>query len=369
MSDNAHLYDIRKQLHQIPEPAFKEFLTNEFIIKLFADCPLLQMTKFDPTGLLFRYSHGSGAYMLFRADMDALPISEDTGCDFPSRHDGFAHACGHDIHLSVLIGLIQYVIFTRPKLNILFLFQPAEEGHGGAKYIIDTGIFDSFEIKSAYALHVTSQFPTGSIAVKSGVIFGIPQEFNIEFFGRAGHVATPQKGRDAFLASVDFISTVQTLISKRFPAIEPVIFHVGKVTAGTVRNVIPAYALLEGTHRTLKSEVRDSVNEVMHTVAKSVQQCHDIEVKVTLLSTYEPVVNDEQLTYSFLRSIPTGIHVIQAEHAMTGEDFGFFSQLYPSVLFWLGADSNGDLHSPTFLPDEKCIDVAMAIYKAILENE
>jgi N-acetyldiaminopimelate deacetylase len=270
--------------------------------------------------------------------------------------------------MTVLIGIMQYVLENKLKQNLLFLFQPAEEGYGGAKHIISTGIFDKFKIKAAYALHVTGQFPTGTIGVKPGIIFGIPQEFDIEFRGVSGHVATPQKGKDAFLAALAFYREILLIICKRFPAQEPVIFHVGKATAGTVRNITPEYCKLEGTTRSIKQEVRNEVNEIMKTVAKSIELSHDVSININLLSSYDPVINDDKLTAEFIKSLPVDIKVENVDYSMTGEDFGFFSGMYPSVLFWLGADADADLHSSKFLPDEKCIDIALSIYKNILNN-
>ena len=367
--DLKKLYKIRKELHKIPEIAFNEHKTQDLILKEIAaiDKGDLKLIRFEPTGLLYEYSKGEGDYILFRADMDALPINEETGCDFRSIHTGFSHACGHDIHLTVLIGLIKYVLESKLKLNILFFFQPAEEGHGGAEHIIKTGVFKNYQIKAAFALHVTGQHSTGSIGIKSGIIFGIPQEFDIEFFGKSAHVATPHKGKDAFWVGMQFYQMVKNLISTQFPAQEPIIFHIGKVSAGTVRNIIPDYCKFEGTFRCLKNEIKTSILNMLDTASRMLEKCHEIKIKVTTLSSYEPVLNDPFLTDFFIKALPKDILVHDVESSMTGEDFGFFSNMYPSVLFWLGTDSEYDLHSDKFLPDEKSIEVALRIYKNLLE--
>ena len=363
-----YLYEIRKKLHKVPEIAFNEFKTQEVIMYQLKDCKNLKLIKFEPTGLLYEYSQGEGEYLMFRADMDALPIAEKTNCDFQSEHIGISHSCGHDIHMTILIGLIHHVVNNNLKKNILFLFQPAEEGHGGAVHIINTGIFDRFKIKAAYALHVTGQFPTGSIGVKSGIIFGIPQEFDVQIQGKSGHVATPHKGRDAFLAGLSFISDMNSLLQKRFPAQEPIIFHVGKVAAGNVRNIIPDLCVFEGTVRCLKKEVKIQIIDLMFCVGKSLELSHDVLVNISLLSSYDPVVNDKDLTKHLIKNIPDGINVIDVEYSLTGEDFGFFSELFPIVLFWLGTDAHEDLHSNRFLPDEKSIDVGLKVLKEIVNK-
>ena len=368
MMNLEHLYEFRKKLHRTPEIAFQEFKTQQTIIDELNAFKGLKMIKFEPTGLLVEYSHGEGDYLLFRADMDALPIQENTECDFQSENEGVFHACGHDIHMTALVGLIHYVVENELKMNLLFFFQPAEEGHGGAMHIINTGVFEGYKIKSAYALHVTGAYPTGSIGVKSGIIFGIPQEFDIEFIGKSGHVSSPQKGRDAFLAAISYYEAMKKLVDLRFPAQEPVLFHIGKASAGTVRNIIPEYCKLEGTFRCLNNEVKNDIIALMNTVAKSFEHSHEVEIKVSLLSSYDPVVNDEYLTDKLIEHLPTTVSHIDVDYSMTGEDFGFFSGMYPSVLFWLGTNSNEDLHSSKFLPDEKSIDTALEVYKSILDS-
>ncbi|MCL1827329.1 MAG: amidohydrolase [Candidatus Cloacimonetes bacterium] len=369
MPDLKTLYDIRQSLHKVPEIAFGEVKTQEIIINELKEFTSLVLTRFEPTGLLYEHSTGEGEYILFRADMDALPITENTGCDFTSEHNGFMHACGHDMHITILIGLIQYVVKNNLKKNLLFLFQPAEEGEGGAEKIIKTGVFNKYKIKSAYALHITGAYKTGSIAVKQGIMLGIPQEFNVEITGKSSHVATPQKGIDAFLAGMSFYQEMMTLIAKRFPAQEPILFHIGKASAGTVRNIIPETCTFEGTFRCLKTEVKQKIINIMETVAESVEKSHEVAVKISFLCSYAPVDNDENLTNHFVKNIPADIVLHQAETSMIGEDFGYFSQLFPSVMFWLGTNSTEDLHSSKFLPDEKSIDVALEIYKCILQQD
>ena len=368
MMNLEHLYEFRKKLHRTPEVAFQEFKTQQTIIDELNAFKGLKMIKFEPTGLLVEYSHGEGDYLLFRADMDALPIQENTDCDFQSENEGFSHACGHDIHITALIGLIKYVVEKKLKMNILFFFQPAEEGHGGAMHIIKTGVFDNYNIKNAYALHVTGAYPTGTIGVKSGIIFAIPQEFDIEFIGKSGHVSMPHKGRDSFLAAMSFYKDIKELITVKFPAQEPILFHVGKIKAGTVRNIIPEYCRYEGTFRCLSKDIKEEIKALMYLVAKSIELSHDVEVKINLLSSYDPVINDEYVVNKLIKHLPATINVVEVDYSMTGEDFGFFSGMYPSVLFWLGTNCDEDLHSSKFLPDEKCIDVALEVYKSILEN-
>jgi len=369
MNDMQKLYNIRKKLHQSPEIAFQEFKTQQIIIDELKGYENLNLKQFTPTGLLYEYrGDGEDYFILFRADMDALPLNEETGCDFASQNTGTCHACGHDVHMTILIGLIKHCVENNVKQNILFLFQPAEEGYGGAKHIIDTGILNKYQIASAYALHVTSEYPTGAIGIKKGIFFGIPQEFDVEIFGKAGHVATPHKGKDAFLAAIQFVNEMNLLIAKQFPAQEPIIFHVGHINAGNVRNVIPDYCKMEGTTRCLKTSVSHDVNQLMKTVASTVSNSHGVRINVNLLTTYLPVINDEALTDKFLQNLPPDINVNFSEYTMTGEDFGYFTHLYSGLIFWLGTNATEGLHSGKFLPDEACIDVGLKIMISVIEG-
>ena len=360
------LYNIRKKLHRTPEIAFQEFKTQEIIIEELKKFPQLTLTKLSPTGLLYKYEQGLGDYLLFRADMDALPIDEKTNCDYQSLNAGFCHACGHDVHMTILLGLINYVLGNKLSLNLLFLFQPAEEGLGGAKKVIDSHVLEQYNIKAAYTCHVSGQFPTGTIALNKGLMMGIPQEFDINILGKSGHVSTPFQGRDAFLAGVTFYQTILQLLPKRFPIQEPIIFHIGKIISGTVRNIIPETCRMEGTFRCLKKNIQDGVIQLMNEVSRSIEQTHQVQIIIDLLCSYEPVINNEQLVTQLIQNIPEKISVIHTDYSLTGEDFGFFSNMFPSVLFWLGTNSSEDLHSAKFLADEKSIDVGIDVFKSIL---
>ncbi|MCB5251188.1 MAG: amidohydrolase [Candidatus Cloacimonadales bacterium] len=363
-----NLYDIRKQLHKMPELAFQEHKTQELILSLFQGNPNLKTHTFNTTGILFEYTVNDGDYFLFRADMDALPIEEKTDCSFISQHHGIMHACGHDIHMTILIGLIQWILQENIKQNILFLFQPAEEGEGGAKAIINTGIFNNFNIKYAFALHVSGAFPTGTIASKSNIIFGIPQEFDIFVKGKSSHVALPQNGKDAILAATQLYQSINQAVTKHFHPLDAVTFHVGWIKGGTMRNALAEDCTMKGTCRTLTKENWTKMNDLIKNTAKHIAHIHDLVIDVEFPNTYDPVINNHELN-EILKSIcDEKIKYQETQASLTGEDFGFFSTLYPSLLFWLGTDCSENLHSAYFLPDEKSIDIGLEVYKRMLHK-
>jgi len=363
------LFDIRKQLHQIPESAFQEHKTKELLLSYLSDLDGIVIHHFaHNTGILVEYSQGEGEYLLFRADMDALPIQENTGCDFVSRHPGFMHACGHDIHMTVLLGLIYRVLETGYKKNLLFLFQPAEEGMGGAESVLAEGLIQSYQVKHVFALHVSGRLPIYTVSAKAGIFFAIPQEFDIEFTGKSAHAAFPENGQNALKGGIDFCRRIDSFITS-LQMSESVIFNIGVINSGIIRNIIPDKCLLQGTHRTLSKDIRDLVNREINDLAEGAASEHNLLYKLDLLCTYDPVVNDEKLCAKLAEACQNlGLDYRESGIFMTGEDFGFFTTLYPGLLFWLGAgEQPHDLHSDKFLPDAECIETGIKVFQKLIE--
>ncbi len=367
---------LRHALHRIPELAYEEHKTKALlkarIEAIIAADPegkrLFSLSEFrNSTGLLVTYQGGAeGApYKLFRADMDALPLTEETGSMCSSEHHGTMHACGHDVHMAVLMGLISRVSSGHPKCNLMFLFQPAEEGQGGAQSILAEGLIQQYPVEAAFALHVGANMPVGAISSKAGIFFGIPQEFDLHFHGKASHVAFPEHGVNALDCALHFMSAMKKDIDE-LQKRERVIFHVGKMSAGRVRNVIADECVLEGTHRTLSMGIRDEVNRLIGLHARESAMAIGAKAEVDLLGTYDAVVNDEVL-YGKLKSVCTTLNYRfeEAETVMTGEDFGFFTSMYPGLLFWLGSGSDHPLHSPRFLPQDECVAVGIDMMYAL----
>ncbi len=363
------LIQIRRALHRIPEPAYREKSTKALLLEILGQWPALKIHEFkNSNGLLAEYSCGEGDYRLFRADMDALPVTENTGCDFVSTRPGFMHACGHDVHMTVLLGLIEAVCERRIQRNLLFLFQPAEEGQGGAEAVLAEKLIQSFPVRQAFALHVASALPVATVSSRAGIFFGIPQEFDVTFTGRSAHAAFPEQGVNALAAARQFLNLMDSCIA-RLAQTERVIFHVGKLQAGTVRNVVPDHCVLEGTQRTLSQAVRDQVNRLILENCAKVARNTGTQYSVEFLGTYDPVVNDPALVLE-LQEVCRGLKLDyrEAEIALTGEDFGFFTTLYPGLLFWLGSGCEAPLHSDRFLPDDACIGVGVRIFTQLALN-
>ncbi len=363
------LIKIRQDLHRIPELGFQEFKTVKYIKTILSKFPNLIIHEFDFPAIVAEYKVNDDEYKIFRADMDALPILEKTGVDFASEHIGKMHACGHDVHMTILIGLIEKVISSLPKQNILFVFQPAEEGFGGAERLLSTNFFYDYNIESCYALHVNGALPIGTISSKPGIFFANTQELELSFKGVSAHVAFPEKGKNALDAGVDFYRKFKVELQKNFPEKKRVICGLGKMEAGTVMNAVPAFCTFHGTIRAFTQDDHLSLKELLHKVAEDVAKEHKLDFELNWHAFYKEVNNNEDLFVKLQQVIgKTKYKMITSEQVFTGEDFGYFTALYPGLLFWLGANQgvSQDLHSDKFLPAEESIEVGVEVlYKMI----
>jgi len=363
-----NLYQIRKELHKIPEIGLQEFKTKKYILNVLKQFGNIKIHEFDIPGILVEFSNGDGKYKLFRSDMDAISVFEETNCDFQSLHPGRMHACGHDIHMTILIGLIEKVVHEKIEQNLLFLFQPAEEGLGGAQKILESEIWDKFEIFESYALHVNGALSVGTVSTKSGIFFADTEEFHVCFEGKSAHVAHPEKGHNALAAGVDFYQIFHKKM-KETSFEDSVICEFGKMTAGTVVNAIAANCTLEGTMRSYTRNDKVKIKTLLKMSTEEASENHKVKAEISYLSSFIAVNNDAALYQKFKHRISDlNINFIPAERVLTGEDFGFFADKYGGLLFWLGANQGEvhDLHSTKFLPDEKAINVGIEVFMNLI---
>jgi N-acetyldiaminopimelate deacetylase len=366
MKSSLNPTELRHKIHQMPELMFEEFKTTELLVNNIEGMNKIKILRPLETGLIAEYKVNEGGYYLFRADIDALPIKEETNVFFASSNN-LMHACGHDVHTAILYGLLKHVTENNINKNILFLFQPGEEGGGGAERIINSGILDNYKIDKAFALHVTDEYNEGVIASTPGVLFASAFELDIEFFGRSAHVAFPENGLNAFEGLTQFLSKVNSLVSQQS---EKIIFGYGKITSGDVRNIVPGYAKLEATLRALSRKRSEEFLNKIITVLDSVQRESGIKYKITRGSLYTEVEVDKKLYKNCRNVLSHKYEFIDCGYKMTGEDFGFISKLYPSFMFWLGTLTNYKygLHNPKFLPDDSIIKKGIDVFNVILNE-
>ncbi len=359
---------LRHKLHQYPEIAYKEFATTKLLIENIKNLPDSNKIKIHTpmeTGLLVEYRFNDGDYLLFRADIDALPIKEKNEIDFKSTNENM-HACGHDVHTSILYSFLIDVLKNKPDQNILFLFQPAEEAGGGAMQFFNTGVFDQFKVTNAFALHVTDEYPLGSVASTPGVLFASALEVDIEFIGESAHVAFPEEGKNAFNALRRFMNKSDKLVEE---VKDPFIFGIGKINSGFVRNIAPGNAKLEGSIRGLSMKKVIQFCKKLEVVLKKNKKKTGVDFKLTRGAHYPEVIVDKKLYKKISKELTKKFDFIDCGLKMTGEDFGFFSQKFPSFMFWMGT-SNGEkygLHNPRFLPPDEVIDIGKNIFLEILK--
>ncbi len=361
---------LRHKIHQNPELALQEFETTNLLIeniKSGAEYYNTSITIHRPikTGLVVEYNYNKRApYTLLRADIDALPTIELTEWKFQSKNQNM-HACGHDVHTAALYGFLLYILENQPTKNILFLFQPAEEAVGGAEMILNSGILNQYTIAQSYALHVNDDYEKGTIATNDATLFASSYELDIEFYGNSAHVAFPQNGNNALSAFRMFMDDMEKIPQNY---IRPIIFGIGKVQSGKVRNIVPDYAKLEGTIRSFELTKIKSYITQLETILQSIKSATGVSYKMIHGIHHKEVTNDATLFKQARKKLSSHFNFEKCEIKMTGEDYGYFAERYPSLMMWLGTREKKfyGLHNPRFLPEDSIIDDGITVYKRLI---
>lgn len=357
--------NIRRDLHQIPELGFQEFKTQQYILDYLATLPSERLQiKTWRTGILVRV-HGTAPTKTigYRADMDGLPIDEQTDVPFRSTHEGRMHACGHDMHMAIALGVLTHVVHHPIRDDMLFIFQPAEEGPGGALPMLESDEMKQWMPDMILALHIAPEYPVGTIATKEGLLFANTSELFIDLIGKGGHAAFPHETKDMVVAASSLIMQLQTIVSRNVNPLDSAVITVGKLTSGTVQNVIAERARLEGTIRTLSPEAMEKVKRRIEAIVRGVEVAYDCQAHIDYGSMYYQVYNDETLTNEFMQFVEkeTNVRLVRCQEAMTGEDFGYMLARIPGFMFWLGVQSPFGLHHAKLNPNEEAIDVAIQL--------
>ncbi len=363
---------IRRDLHKIPETGFKEVKTQAYLLEVLKTFPQERLViETWRTGLFVFVKGSSGKRTIgYRCDIDGLPIQEETGVDFASTHPGYMHACGHDFHMAIALGLVEKVVRQPVRDHILFLFQPAEERPGGAKEMIRTETFARWKPDIMLGLHIAPEYPVGTIATKRGLLFANTSELFIDLKGLGGHAAFPHKTNDMVIAAAALVSQLQTIVSRNINPLDAVVITFGKMSAGTVNNIIAETARLEGTIRTLSAESMQLVKSRVEAMITGFQTSYQCEVSLDYGSAYYQVNNDEILTNEFIEFVSGDAEVqfTRASKAMTGEDFGYMLKEVPGFMFWLGVGTEHGLHHAQMNPDEAAIEVAINLVDRYLRR-
>ncbi|NNG15724.1 MAG: amidohydrolase, partial [Gemmatimonadales bacterium] len=334
----------RRDLHRHPELSWQERRTSEQIHQALERVGIRTRRVAAGTGVIADIPGGDGPFVALRADMDALPITEETGLPFTSIHDGVMHACGHDAHTSMLLGAAELLSGDgNLPAPVRLIFQPAEEQGAGAKAMIEEGALDG--VGMIFGGHVDRHFPTGNVVVTEGVVNASTDAFRIEIAGRGGHAARPHESVDAVVVASLLVMSLQTVVSREVDPVHPSVVTIGRFVAGSAPNVIAGHALLEGTIRAQEREVRQHLVDAVHRIANSVGQLHGADVQVTLTEGTPPLVNPPHMVTLARQAAHAVVgpgHVPSLHIAnMGGEDFSYYLDQVPGCYVRFGAQVPG----------------------------
>ncbi len=363
---------IRRYLHQNPELSLKEFNTAEFIVKELNKIGLDAQRGRENNGVVSNLNLGKGKKtLMLRADMDALPIQEETNFEFKSKNPGVMHACGHDVHTSILLGVSKVLNEIKDEINgnVKFVFQPAEENNptGGAPLMIKEGVLKNPHVDNAVALHVWD-YPIGTIALKPNAMMSESNRIFITIKGQASHASKPHEGHDAIVCAAYLITQLQTIVSRAIDPSDVVVLTLSKINGGVRYNVLPGEVSIEGTVRCSSVEACEILSDKIEEFVKDVCKIHGCDYEYKFNHGYPVTMNDPKLTKLVKKSIINSMgedSLIEMDNPDTGgEDFSFFAKEVPSCFMFLGCKSekNEDtciLHNSKFNCDEDCIKIGI----------
>ena len=361
---------LRRDIHREPELGFDTEKTAQKVLEALDGLPLEIQTGVAENGIVATLKGaGEGPTVGLRADMDALPIHEETGLDFASGTDGKMHACGHDGHTSMLVGAAHTLAGMQDRLNgtVKFIFQPAEEGGGGGGVMVDEGVAEDMD--SIFALHLWPGLPFGTAATKAGPIMAAADAFKMKVTGKGGHGAMPHLTADAIAISAQVVTALQTIVAREVDPVEPAVLTVGQIEAGSAFNIIPEVAHLKGTVRALNADLRQSIPQRMEELARGVAQGMRGDVDLDYTFSYPVTVNDEasaRLALGVIGELFGKDNSLDLPNpSMGGEDFAFFLEKLPGAFVWLGVGEEvSGLHTPTFAFDEEILPRGAALLTA-----
>ena len=362
---------LRRDIHREPELGFDTEKTAGKVLAALDGLPLDIRTGVAENGIVATLKgEGAGPTVGLRADMDALPILEETGLPFASEVDGKMHACGHDGHTSMLVGAAHALSGMRERMNgtVKFFFQPAEEGGGGGKVMVEEGVAD--DVASIFALHLWPGLPFGKAATKAGPIMAAADAFEMTVRGAGGHGAMPHLTADAITMAAQIVTALQTVVSREVDPVEPAVLTVGEIGAGTAFNIIPETARLGGTVRTLNEDLRRRMPERIEHIARGVAQGMRGDTEIDYEFSYPVTMNDEgaaNRALSVIGDLFGEENKLELPNpSMGAEDFAFFLQKIPGAFIWLGVGQDvSGLHTPTFAFDEEILPLGSALLTAL----
>ena len=356
---------LRRDFHRHPEPSFEEFRTTARIADEL-DGMGLAYRRFEPTGLVAEIKGGKpGRCIFLRADIDALSVREESGVEFASENEGFMHACGHDNHAAMLLGAAKVLNSVKDELagSVKLVFQPAEELAMGAKHIIAQGAIEGAD--AGFGMHIFSQAPVGQIAISPGAVYPAADYYKLTVEGVTSHGAEPNKGVDATVAAAAIVMNLQTISSREFSPLEPVVVTVGTLHSGQRFNVISNHAELEGTVRLFDEELHQQIPGMMSRIAEHTAEAFRCTAELDYQFKSDILENDPALTaivQNAAAHIAGADMVAPAARTMGGEDFSAYTHIVPCAFCGLGGGGEAPQHSEKFVIDEAALEIGVGMY-------
>ena len=369
------LIAIRRDLHAHPEIGFEEHRTSGIVAEKLAQWGIEVHRGLGGTGVigLLKGKGGGKKRIGLRADMDALPMEEKTNLPWRSTIPDRFHGCGHDGHTTILLGTARYLAETRNfDGTVAFIFQPAEEGLGGARAMIKDGLFEKFPVDEVYGLHNAPQLGPGQVAIAPGACMASADFFDITINGYGSHGAMPEMSRDPVVIAMTLGQALQTIVSRNIEPTEAAVLSITQIHAGSAYNVIPGEAKLSGTVRTFSDKVRKQISERMRTIAAGIAAAYQVEIDVDIRDIFSVLINHEQqagFVADVAREVVGGDNVLTVSKPKMGsEDFADMLLKVPGAYFWLGHEGSVPLHNPGFVLDDGILPVGASLFSRIIET-
>lgn len=368
------LRQIRRDLHKIPELGLKEYKTSAYIREKLTSFGITELETWLETGVVAVIrGKGKKEAVAFRADMDALPVTEQTGCDFTSEHVGCMHACGHDGHVTVLLGFAKYLQEHKDELenDVVLIFQPAEEGPGGAQLLVDAGLFEKHPVRCIIGCHIFPQVPQGKVACRKGAMMARNGEVDVHIYGESAHGAQPQLGHDAVLAAGAVITGLHTILSRNVSPLDSGVLTFGAIHGGEACNIIAKEVKLEGTMRAFSDEVYETMTKRVQEAVAGIAAGYGCKGEAVFRHMYRVVDNDPKLV-ELLQEV-AGDAYEETPPYMLAEDFSLYLQKVPGMFFFLGSGNEEkgyihSLHSAQFQFDEEILALGVETYAKLLKK-
>ncbi|MGH6705644.1 MAG: M20 metallopeptidase family protein [Sphingomicrobium sp.] len=367
------LVALRRAIHADPELGLDCPRTRDKLENALADLPLTVRRSERCSGFVATLEGASpGRTVLLRGDMDALPIQEATGLDFASREAGRMHACGHDSHSAMLASAAPILAARRGEFagRILFMFQPGEEGHHGARVMIEEGLLGDPLPDAAFALHIWPTLAHGTVACRAGAMLASTDTLKTRIVGKGGHAAMPHDARDPIPVAAEIVLALQSEVARRTPVTDPIVLSITKIAAGTTHNVLPDAVDLLGTLRTLSPEARVRAREAFERICTHVAAAHGCTAEVEIEQGYPPTINDPRAV-ALVRRIAGDAFLDLPASTMGGEDFSYVLEKVPGAMTFLGVAAKGEdaagqapLHNSAMMIDEDVLPTGVALHCA-----